>query len=104
MLTIVAEIRVYQGGLHKEKVMQAFKKIIPTVRKEPGCHTYELLVDADVEVNYQTKDADLILILEKWEGIEYLNAHIQTPHVQAYQLEVRDHVADVKIRILNQRF
>ncbi|WP_369126608.1 antibiotic biosynthesis monooxygenase [Vogesella mureinivorans] len=25
-------------------------------------------------------------MLEKWESIEHLNAHLQTEHMQAYQL------------------
>jgi quinol monooxygenase YgiN len=104
MLTIVAEIRAYPNGLHKDKIIQAFKKITPTVLQEQGCHGYQLLVDAGVDVSYQSKDSDLIVMLEKWESIEHLNAHLQTEHMQAYQLEVKEHVADVKIRILEQGF
>ena len=104
MLTIVAEIRAYPNGLHKDKIIQAFKKITPTVLQEQGCYGYQLLVDAHVDVSYQSKDSDLIVMLEKWESIEHLNAHLQTAHMQAYQLEVKEHVADVKIRILEQGF
>ncbi|MBJ8451945.1 antibiotic biosynthesis monooxygenase [Acinetobacter bereziniae] len=104
MLTIIAEIYAHPNGVHKQQIIQAFRKITPTVLLEQGCHGYQLLVDANVDVNYQTQDADLIIMLEKWESIEHLNAHLQTKHMQAYQLEVKDHVAEVKIRILEHGF
>ncbi|WP_353166684.1 putative quinol monooxygenase [Acinetobacter sp.] len=100
MLTIIAEIYAHPNGSHKEQIIQAFKKITPTVLQEQGCHDYQLLVDANVDVNYQTQDADLIVMLEKWESIAHLNAHLNTEHMQKYQLEVKDHVAEIKIRIL----
>jgi quinol monooxygenase YgiN len=104
MLTIIAEIHAHPNDSHKEKIIQAFKKITPTVLQEQGCHGYQLLVDANVEASYQTKDSDLIIMLEKWETIEHLNAHLQTEHMQTYQVEVKDHVADIKIRILDHGF
>lgn len=104
MLTIIAEIYAQPNGHHKEQIIQAFKKITPTVLQEQGCHGYQLLIDANVDVNYQTRDTDLIVMLEKWESIEHLNTHLQTAHMQAYQLEVKDHVAEIKIRILEHGF
>lgn len=102
MLTIIAEIRVHEGQQHKTKVIHAFEKITPTVLAEQGCHGYELLVDADLNVNFQAKDDNVITMLEYWESIEHLNAHMQTAHMQAYQAEVKDDVIDVKIRILEK--
>ena len=102
MLTIIAEIRVHAGQEHKAKVIKAFEKITPTVLTEQGCHGYELLVDADLNADMQAKDANVITMLEYWESMEHLNAHMQTAHMQAYQAEVKDDVADVKIRILEK--
>ena len=45
MLTIIAEIRTQSGGQHRQNVLNAFQKIIPTVLAEDGCHGYEPLVD-----------------------------------------------------------
>ncbi|MDR0067744.1 antibiotic biosynthesis monooxygenase, partial [Acinetobacter sp. 11520] len=44
MLTIIAEIRTKSGGQHRQNVLDAFQKIIPTVLAEDGCHGYEPLV------------------------------------------------------------
>lgn len=44
MLTIIAEIRTQSGGQHRQNVLNAFQKIIPTVLAEDGCHGYEPLV------------------------------------------------------------
>ena len=102
MLTIIAEIHVHAGKGHKTKVIQAFEKITPIVLAEQGCHGYVLLVDADLNVDFQAKDDNVITMLEHWESIEHLNVHMQTAHMQTYQTEVQDDVADVKIRILEK--
>jgi quinol monooxygenase YgiN len=41
-------------------------------------------------------------MLEHWESVEHLNAHLQTPHMQAYQQQVKDDVLNVKIRIMQK--
>lgn len=102
MLTIIAEIQVHQGNRHKQNVIDAFEKITPAVLAEPGCHGYSLLVDAPLSLPFQSVDANVIIMLEQWESIEHLNAHMQTAHMQAYQTEVKDDVAAVKIRILEK--
>ena len=38
MLTIIAEIRTHAGVEHRQAVLDAFQKIIPTVLAEDGCH------------------------------------------------------------------
>ncbi|OTG60764.1 antibiotic biosynthesis monooxygenase [Acinetobacter sp. ANC 3903] len=102
MLTIIADIQLRPGTEHREKVLNAFRKITPVVLQEEGCHGYQLLIDHESDVHYQTKIPDSITMLEHWESVEHLNAHLQTPHMQAYQQQVKDDVLNVKIRIMQK--
>lgn len=102
MLVVIADIQIRSGAHHRENVLNVFRKIIPVVLQEEGCYGYELLVDHESNVEYQTKSPDSITMLEYWESIEHLNAHLQTPHMQAYQQQVKDDVLEVKIRIMQK--
>lgn len=100
MLTIIAEIRTQSGEQHRQNVLDAFQKIIPTVLAEEGCHGYEPLIDHKSNASFQTQEPDTIVMLEKWESVAHLEAHLATPHMQAHHEAVKDDVVDVKIRIL----
>lgn len=100
MLTIIAEIRIQSGGQHRQNVLDAFQKIIPTVLAEEGCHGYEPLIDHKSNASFQTQEPDTIVMLEKWESVAHLEAHLATPHMQAHHEAVQHDVVDVKIRIL----
>ncbi|MEW7119086.1 putative quinol monooxygenase [Acinetobacter nosocomialis] len=100
MLTIIAEIRTQSGGQNRQNVLDAFQKIIPTVLAEEGCHGYEPLIDHKSNASFQTQEPDTIVMLEKWESVAHLEAHLATPHMQAHHEAVKDDVVDVKIRIL----
>ena len=102
MLIVIADIQLHSGAQHRENVLNAFRKITPIVLQEDGCYGYELLVDHESNMNYQTKIPDSITMLEHWESIEHLNAHLQTPHMQAYKQHVKDDVLDIKIRIMQK--
>ena len=60
----------------------------------------QLLRDHDAEVDYQHADEHTLTVLESWQDMAALNAHLQTAHMQAYQAEVENDVVGVKIRIL----
>ena len=101
MLTIIAEIQTHAGAEHRQAVLDAFQKIIPTILAEDGCHGYAPLIDHLPAIAMQTQDKNSIVMLEKWQSTAHLEAHMQTAHMQQYFEATKDHVADVKIRILN---
>ncbi|EJF29245.1 antibiotic biosynthesis monooxygenase [Enterobacter sp. Ap-916] len=102
MLTVIAEIRTRPGSHHRQAVIAAFEKIIPTVLKEEGCHGYAPLVDHNAQVAFQTTAPDSIFMLEKWESVAHLEAHLETAHMKEHSARVKDDVLEVHIRILEE--
>ncbi|MFU0888337.1 putative quinol monooxygenase [Kluyvera sichuanensis] len=100
MLTIIAEIRTRPGQHHRQAVLDQFTKIIPTVLKEDGCHGYAPMVDHAANVSFQTTAPDSIVMVEVWESVAHLEAHLQTPHMKAWSEAVKTDVLDTTIRIL----
>ena len=84
MLTVIAEIRTRPGQHHRQAVLDQFAKITPTVLQEEGCHGYAPLVDHAAGVSFQTTSPDSIVMVEQWESVAHLEAHLQTPHMKAY--------------------
>lgn len=100
MLTVIAEIRTRPGHHHRQAVLDQFAKIIPLVLREEGCHSYVPMVDCAAGVSFQNVSPDSIVMVEQWESVPHLEAHLQSPHMQAYSEAVKDHVLDMNIRIL----
>lgn len=100
MITVIAEIRTHTGAEHRQQVLASFAQILPQILAEVGCYQYQPLIDAPAETSFQRVDHDSIMMLEQWESVAHLQAHLQTAHMLAHQERVKDHVASVDIRIL----
>ena len=65
--------------------------VVPMVRAESGCRMYTLLKDAQTDWEKpQRFGARTMWMLEKWDSIEALMAHLETPHMKAFGPTVRD--------------
>lgn len=100
MLTVLAEIRTRPGSHHRQTVIDSFAIAVPLVLKEEGCHGYQPLVDNAAHVSFQTTAPDSIFMVEQWETVAHLEAHLKTVHMQEHSERVKDSVLDVHIRIL----
>ncbi|SFT85326.1 Quinol monooxygenase YgiN [Kosakonia arachidis] len=100
MLTVIAEIRTRPGQHHRQAVLDQFAKIVPVVLQEEGCHGYEPLVDHAAGVSYQATAPDSITMVERWESVAHLEAHLQTAHMKAWSEAVKGDVLETHIRIL----
>jgi quinol monooxygenase YgiN len=74
-LTVVARIRAKPGK--EAEVQQALLTLVAHTRAEAGCLNYDLHVSHD--------DPALFLFYENWEGQAHLDAHAQSPHIQAFR-------------------
>jgi quinol monooxygenase YgiN len=102
MIHVVAALRVKEGRL--EEFLEMFRKLAPIVRQEKGCHQYLVTVDVeDTGVPSQVLRKNEITFVEKWEGVEAMEAHMQTPHMKAQMAQEGDIVEEmVFLKILKE--
>ena len=75
--------------------------IVDTVRAEKGCCEYRLLGDAVTDWEKPQRFGDRTLwMLEKWESIGALKAHLETPHMKAFGPTVRPMRANGTFHVL----
>jgi len=72
-LRVVAHLRAQEGK--GAELGEALKGLIEPTRAEPGNISYELLASLDDDRNYT--------FVEEYQDGDALDAHMNTPHVQA---------------------
>lgn len=98
MIHVVASIGVKPGK--RAEFIEIFKKNVPNVLAENGCVEYIPAIDTDSGIDAQWKDETVVTVIEKWETVEALHAHLIAPHMEQYTVEVADLVLDVSLTIL----
>jgi len=98
MLHVIAEIDLHPGT--RERFLAEFRRIVPLVRAEAGCLAYGPAVDADTDVPNQHRNPDRVTIIEQWESLAHLKAHLTAPHMVEYRPKVKDYVRRARLRIL----
>jgi quinol monooxygenase YgiN len=99
MVHVIATIAVKQGK--RSEFLEALHRNIPNVRAEAGCVAYTPATDIDSGIGAQeTLRDDTVVILEQWESLNHLHAHLQAPHMAAYREEVKDLVDGVTLQVL----
>lgn len=99
MIHVIATIDLFEGG--REAFLAEMKQVVPKVLAEEGCIDYG--PTADVETNLDAQpDArpNVITMVEKWESLEALEAHLIAPHMLEYRSKVTDVVKGVSLQIL----
>jgi quinol monooxygenase YgiN len=98
MIIVLATIRVKEGKV--PEFLKIFTANVPLVLAEKGCLEYVPTVDVETGLAPQKLDADCVTIVEKWENIAALKAHLAAPHMVEYQKKVKDIVAGVSLKVL----
>jgi len=102
MIYVIATVEVKAGK--REAFLAEFHRNIPNVRAEKGCLEYGPTVDAKTDIKAQIPLRDnVVTIVEKWESLQALQAHLGAPHMTAYRERVKDVVAGVTLQILEPR-
>jgi quinol monooxygenase YgiN len=100
MIHVIASIRVKPGK--RSAFLEIFKANAVTVKEEKGCIEYLPAVDTVTDLPPQRLDENIVTIIEKWDNLEALLAHLGSSHMLAYREKVADVVEEVSLKILEE--
>lgn len=96
---VVATITVKAG--QRQDFLRIFKDNVPNVRAEKGCRQYVPVVDIASGIGAQISMRDsVVTVVECWENLDALKAHLVAPHMDAYREKVKDMVESVSLQVL----
>lgn len=99
MIHVIATIELKPN--RREAFLEIFQRNVPQVRAEKGCLNYEPTVDIETGLAAQGPIRDnVVTIVEAWEGLEALQAHLSAPRMTAYRAQVKDLVQGVTLQVL----
>ena len=102
MIYVIATIEVKPGK--RDAFLAEFHRNMPNVQAEKGCIEYGPTVDIKTDIKTQIPlRENTVTIVEKWESLQALQAHLQAPHMTAYRERVKDFVASVTLQVLEPR-
>ena len=99
MIHVLAIITAKPGM--RERILEAYRGNVDSVRAEAGCLAYEAVVDvADASAGFAQFGPDAFVVVEKWASMEALRAHAVAPHMKAYASQVKELTARRAIHVL----
>jgi len=99
MIIVIARIEIAPGK--RAAFLEEFHRLMPQVRAEAGCLEYGPAVDAETTLARQTKlGPHVVMIVEKWDTLAALEAHLVAPHMTPYRERVKDLVKSVQLHVL----
>lgn len=74
----------------KDAYAEAVRTITDAVRHEKGCRFYSLVGDAETDMkNQMTFGPDVLWMVECWDSVDALKAHLAAPHMKAFGPKAR---------------
>lgn len=102
MIHVIATVEVKPGKL--EAFLAEFHRNVPNVRAEKGCIEYGPTVDVKTDIKTQIPlRENTVTIVERWESLQALQAHLGAPHMATYRVRVKDLVASVSLQVLEPK-
>jgi len=100
MINVIASIHIKEGRL--SEFIKIFKSNVPNVLEEKGCMEYMPAIDVPIGLPPQELNNNVVTIIEKWDSLEDLQAHLLAPHMLAYKENVKDLVDKVSLKVLGE--
>jgi quinol monooxygenase YgiN len=97
MIHVLATVELVPGK--REDFLREFRKVVPDVRREKGCIDYGPTVDMPTGMPMPVRD-NVVVIIEKWESLDDLKAHMVAPHMKTYRAAVKDLVKGMQVQVL----
>jgi quinol monooxygenase YgiN len=99
MIHVVAAIATKPG--QRAAVLRLLKENVPAVLAEAGCIEYGAVVDVpDGPALQAPLGSDSFFVIEKWDSMAALSAHIASPHMAVYAQKTRELLASRAVHIL----
>ena len=98
MINVIASIHIKAG--HLVEFIAIFKSNVPKVLEEKGCIEYLPTTDFATGLPPQELDEHIVTILEKWNSLEDLQAHLASSHMLEYKEDVEHMVEKVTFKVL----
>jgi quinol monooxygenase YgiN len=96
MICVVATIETASGC--RDDLLKVFEGLVGKVRAEKGCIEYAPMVDAATPMT--TVRNDVVTVVEKWESLAALEAHLQTPHMADFRKQTEPLRIKLSLQIL----
>jgi len=100
MINVIASIHIKEG--RRSEYIDIFKSNVPHVLEEKGCIEYVPTLDVPTGLPTQELNNNVVTIIEKWEGLKELQAHLSAPHMLTYKEKVKDLVEKMSLKILKE--
>ena len=99
MICVIATLEVAEG--RRGDFLTEFRKVVPKVLQEGGCLEYGPMIDLPTSIGAQAPPRDnAVTVVEKWESIDALEAHLMTPHMIEYRKTVKDIVVGTALQVM----
>ncbi len=100
MINVIASIQIKEDQL--SKFVDIFKSNIPNVLEEKGCIEYVPTIDIPTGLPPQELNSDVVTIIEKWESLKDLQAHLISPHMLEYRKNTKNLVEKMSVKVLKE--
>jgi quinol monooxygenase YgiN len=98
MIHAIAAIKAREG--ERDNLVAAFREILPEVRAKTGCLEYSLALHLRTGFPGQPPfDENEFIIVEKWDDLESLKAHMADPKYQAWFVKLWPLVAGASMQV-----
>ena len=99
VIHVIAKLEIAPGL--REQFLEMFHKLVPQVLAEEGCLEYGPTVDKDNSIEWaQACGENVVTVVEKWESLEALQAHLVAPHMQDFRQQASDYLRGISGHIL----
>jgi len=100
MIHVLASVAVKSDRM--DPFLTIFKENVPLVLAEQGCLEYAPACDIDASLDVQQLNPQMVTVIEKWESLEDLHAHLKAPHMETYREKVKDLIESVTLKVLQE--
>ncbi len=99
MIYVVATIELAEGK--RDDFLKRVRSLVPEVRAEKGCLEYGPAIDTPTGIKAQLPlRENVVMMLEKWEDVKSLEAHLTAPHMLKYREDVKGMVVKTQLQVL----